>query len=113
LGSPSSWLDAIIVAALVAVATIPLFGWLSDIYGRRMLYLAGTLFTMGFAFPLFWLLDTKNPDIIILTMVVALSLGQGTMFGLQSTYFPELFGTACATPAPRSDSSLRPRSAAG
>ena len=86
-------LDAIIVAALVAVAAIPLFGWLSDIFGRRALYFAGTLFTMGFAFPLFWLLDSKNPTIIILTMTVALSLGQGTMFGLQSTYFPELFGT--------------------
>ncbi len=86
-------LDAIIVAALVAVGTIPLFGWLSDIFGRRALYFAGTLFTMGFAFPLFWLLDSKNPTIIILTVVVALSLGQGTMFGLQSTYFPELFGT--------------------
>jgi MFS family permease len=71
------------------VAAIPLFGWLSDIFGRRALYFAGTLFTMGFAFPLFWLLDSKNPTIIILTMVVALSLGQGTMFGLQSTYFPE------------------------
>ena len=55
-------LDAIIVAALVAVAAIPLFGWLSDIFGRRALYFAGTLFTMSFAFPLFWLLDSKNPD---------------------------------------------------
>ncbi|HMK69640.1 MAG TPA: MFS transporter [Xanthobacteraceae bacterium] len=86
-------LDAIIIAALVAVGSIPLFGWLSDICGRRALYFAGTLFTLGFAFPLFWLLGSKNPTVIILTMVVALSLGQGTMFGLQSTYFPELFGT--------------------
>jgi len=26
-------------------------------------------------------------------VIVALSFGHGTMFGLQSTYFPELFGT--------------------
>jgi len=86
-------LNAIFVAALVEVITIPLFGWLSDHIGRRIFYFLGTLFTACFAFPLFWLLSTKDPQIIILTVVVALSFGHGTMFGLQSAYFPELFGT--------------------
>jgi MHS family shikimate/dehydroshikimate transporter-like MFS transporter len=86
-------LNAIVIAALVEVITIPLFGWLSDIYGRRALYFAGTLFTVLFAFPLFWLIDTKDPATIVLTVVAALSFGHGTMFGLQSAYFPELFGT--------------------
>jgi MHS family shikimate/dehydroshikimate transporter-like MFS transporter len=86
-------LNAIFIAALVEVITIPLFGWLSDTVGRRTFYFIGTLFTVCFAFPLFWLLHTKDPQVIVLTIVVALSLGHGTMFGLQSTYFPELFGT--------------------
>ena len=86
-------LTAIAVAALVEVVSIPLFGWLSDIWGRRPLYFLGTAFTVCFAFPLFWLLDTKDPQVIVLAIVVALSFGHGTMFGLQSAYFPELFGT--------------------
>jgi MHS family shikimate/dehydroshikimate transporter-like MFS transporter len=86
-------LNAIFVAALVEVITIPLFGWLSDHIGRRIFYFLGTFSTACFAFPLFWLLGTKDPLIIILTVVVALSFGHGTMFGLQSAYFPELFGT--------------------
>jgi MHS family shikimate/dehydroshikimate transporter-like MFS transporter len=86
-------LNAIFVAALVEVMTIPLFGWLSDHIGRRIFYFLGTVFTACFAFPLFWFLGTKDPLIIVLTVVVALSLGHGTMFGLQSAYFPELFGT--------------------
>ena len=86
-------LNAIFFAALVEVITIPLFGWLSDTVGRRIFYFMGTVFTVCFAFPLFWLLHTKDPQVIVLTIVVALSLGHGTMFGLQSTYFPELFGT--------------------
>jgi MHS family shikimate/dehydroshikimate transporter-like MFS transporter len=86
-------LNAIFVAALVEVVTIPLFGWLSDIVGRRSLYFFGALFTICFAFPLFWLLDTKDPQIIALAVIVALSFGHGTMFGLQSAFFPELFGT--------------------
>lgn len=86
-------LNAIFIAALVAAIAIPLFGWLSDHLGRRIFYFLGTIFTACFAFPLFWLLSTKDPQIIILTVVVALSLGWGTMFGPESAYFPELFGT--------------------
>jgi MHS family shikimate/dehydroshikimate transporter-like MFS transporter len=86
-------LEAIVIAAIVEVFTIPLFGWLSDKIGRRPLYYFGAAFTIVSAFPLFWLLETRDPTVIILTVVVALSFGHGTMFGLQSTYFPELFGT--------------------
>jgi MHS family shikimate/dehydroshikimate transporter-like MFS transporter len=94
LGLPkSTLLNAIIIAAVIEAFTIPLFGHLSDLYGRRALYFAGTLFTVCFAFPLFWLLDTRDPFIIAVTIAVALSFGHGMMFGLLSTYLPELFGT--------------------
>jgi MHS family shikimate/dehydroshikimate transporter-like MFS transporter len=85
-------LNAISVAALVEVFAIPLFGWLSDHIGRRIFFFLGTIFTVCFAFPLFWLLSTKDPQIVILTVVVALSFGHGAMFALESAYFPELFG---------------------
>jgi MHS family shikimate/dehydroshikimate transporter-like MFS transporter len=86
-------LNAIFIAALVAAIAIPLFGWLSDHIGRRIFYFLGTGFTAFFAFPLFWLLGTKDPQVIIPTVVVALSFGWATMFGPESAYFPELFGT--------------------
>jgi MHS family shikimate/dehydroshikimate transporter-like MFS transporter len=94
LGLPkSTLLNAIIIGSLIEVFTIPLFGYLSDSVGRRALYFAGTIFTILFAFPLFWLIDTKNVWVIGATIAVALSFGHGTMFGLLSTYLPELFGT--------------------
>ena len=86
-------LNAVFIAALLELITIPFFGWLADLWGRRSLYFLGTLFTVCFAFPLFWLLDTKDPLTIILALIIALNFGHGTMFGIQSTYFPELFGT--------------------
>jgi MHS family shikimate/dehydroshikimate transporter-like MFS transporter len=89
----STLLDAIVLAAAIELFTIPFFGWLSDVIGRRALYFFGVLFTIGFAFPLFWLIDTKDPAIVTLAVVVALNFGHGPMFGLQSTFFPELFNT--------------------
>jgi MHS family shikimate/dehydroshikimate transporter-like MFS transporter len=90
--SKSLMLNAISLAALVELFTIPLFGYLSDLYGRRALYFAGVLFTIIFAFPLFWLLNMGSPEIVILTVVIALNFGHGLMFAPESAYFPELFG---------------------
>jgi MHS family shikimate/dehydroshikimate transporter-like MFS transporter len=93
LGLPKSlMLNAIVIAALLELFTIPLFGYLSDLFGRRSLYFAGVAFTILFAFPMFWLLDMRTPEIVILTVVIALNFGHGLMFAPESTYFPELFG---------------------
>jgi MFS transporter, MHS family, shikimate and dehydroshikimate transport protein len=85
-------LDAFLYAAVVEFITIPIFGYLSDKVGRRPFYFLGSLFTIAFVFPLFWLIDSKSVAIITATVIVALSLGHGTMFGPQAAYFPELFG---------------------
>jgi MHS family shikimate/dehydroshikimate transporter-like MFS transporter len=93
LGLPKSlMLNAIVLAALLELFTIPLFGHLSDLFGRRPLYFAGVAFTVLFAFPLFWLLDMKTPEIVIIAVIIALNFGHGLMFAPESTYFPELFG---------------------
>ncbi|MBV8407728.1 MAG: MHS family MFS transporter [Alphaproteobacteria bacterium] len=85
-------LDAIFWAALVEVISIPLFGHLSDRFGRRPFYFAGVLFTVAFAFPLFWMLDSRTPWIVMVAVIVALNFGHGLMFAPESAYFPELFG---------------------
>jgi MHS family shikimate/dehydroshikimate transporter-like MFS transporter len=91
--SKSLLLGAISLGALLELVTIPLFGHLSDLLGRRALYFAGVAFTIVFAFPLFWLLDMATPGIVIATVIVALNLGHGLMFAPESAYFPELFGS--------------------
>ena len=85
-------LDAVMYAALFELISLPFFGWLSDQIGRRPLYILGALFTIAFAFPLFWLLETRSVALVFVAVIVAMNFGHGMMFGPESTYFPELFG---------------------
>jgi MHS family shikimate/dehydroshikimate transporter-like MFS transporter len=84
-------LNGIFLSAVVALAAIPFFGWLSDRVGRKPMFYASCLFSMAFAFPMFWLLDTKDPTIITLTIVAAIILGQMVGFGIGAPWYSELF----------------------
>jgi MFS transporter, MHS family, shikimate and dehydroshikimate transport protein len=86
-------LDAVLYGALLELVMVPLFGLLSDRVGRKPLYITGAVFSVLFAFPLFQLLDSKDPTTITLTIAVAMSLCHGMMFGPQAAFLPELFGT--------------------
>ena len=68
-----------------------MFGWLSDKVGRKTMFYASCLFSALFAFPLFSLLATRDPTIIILTIVAAISFGQLVMFGVGAPWYSELF----------------------
>jgi MFS transporter, MHS family, shikimate and dehydroshikimate transport protein len=84
-------LSAVLVANLTALAFIPLFGWLSDQVGRRPMFYAGCLFCGAFAFPLFWLLDTRDPALIILTVTLIICFGEMLMFSVGASWYAELF----------------------
>jgi MHS family shikimate/dehydroshikimate transporter-like MFS transporter len=84
-------LNGAFIASFVALFSIPSFGWLSDKVGRKTMFYASCLFSALFAFPLFWLLDTRDPTIVILTIVIAISFGQMVMFGIGAPWYSELF----------------------
>ena len=86
-------LDAVTLATLCELLIMPITGWLSDRLGRRPIYLFGTIFGILFAFPLFWLLETRNPTLVLLAIVIGISICQGTVFALHASFMPELFGT--------------------
>ena len=53
-------LQSVQMSAAVALIAIPAFGWLADNLGRKTMFIASCLFPVAFAFPMFWLLDTKE-----------------------------------------------------
>jgi MHS family metabolite:H+ symporter-like MFS transporter len=93
--SMDAWVGsaAVLIASALAYLTIPLAGWLSDRLGRRTMYrwLSGLL--VVWSFPSWWLLQMREPWIVFLVMFVGLSLGVLSLYAVQSSYFPELFGT--------------------
>jgi MFS transporter, MHS family, shikimate and dehydroshikimate transport protein len=91
--SKNTMLTGVIIAAALGLFTVPFYGWLSDRFGRRKLYMAGAVFTLAFVFPFFALLDTKEPVLIWLAIVLAVNVGHDLMYGPQAAYFSELFAT--------------------
>lgn len=93
LGVPKGTaLTGIMIAHGLSLLTIPLFSALSDRIGRRPVYIGAALFGAAYAFPFFMLIDTKDPFIISLAFIPAISISVSGMFGPQAAYFAELFG---------------------
>ena len=94
LGVPRSLiLNAVIVGALVECATAVVFGLIADRVGSRPVMLFGLGFQTLFAFPFFWLLETRSPATIVLAVTLGLAFGNGAISSVQPDYFARFFPT--------------------
>jgi MFS family permease len=85
-------LNDTLVAAAIGFVTVPLFGYLSDVLGRRLVYGVGIVAVGVYAFPYFGLLNTKTSGLVLLAIVVSLAL-HDIMYGPQAALISETFGT--------------------
>jgi metabolite-proton symporter len=85
-------LNYTLVAAAVGLITVPLFGYISDLIGRRKTYAIGIAGTAIFAFPYFGLLNTKESALVLIAIVVSLIM-HDIQYGPQAALIAESFGT--------------------
>ena len=83
-------LNATLAMSAVSLLTVPLFGYLSDIYGRRRIYLIGCAALAIFPFAYYGLLDTKVAALVFLAIIVSLPL-HDMQYGPQAALIAESF----------------------
>jgi MFS transporter, MHS family, shikimate and dehydroshikimate transport protein len=89
----STMLTGVAIAAAIGLVTVPLWGSLSDRFGRKKLYMAGAVFSTLFAFPFFTMVDSKQTILVWLAIVLGVNVGHDLMYGPQAAYYAEMFGT--------------------
>jgi MFS family permease len=85
-------LTAVSIGSAANLVTIPLFGSLSDRFGRRTIYLLGIGFAIVYTFLLFRLLDTAIPVVIIVAVIIGLVI-HASLWGTQASFITEQFPT--------------------
>ncbi|WP_285779107.1 MFS transporter [Microtetraspora sp. NBRC 13810] len=91
--SATTALIANVISSVVAVAATPLFGMLTDRVGRRPVWLGGAVFLVAYPFPMFWLVDTGRPELVILAVTLGHGLCIAAMLAAQAALYTELFET--------------------
>ncbi|ETD39239.1 MHS family MFS transporter [Pseudomonas chlororaphis subsp. aurantiaca] len=83
----------VMLAMVLEAFSILFWGWLSDRIGRRPVYAFGSISLMLLAFPFFWMLDTHDPTLVYLALILGLPVSHGAMIGTQPAMMGELFPT--------------------
>lgn len=86
-------LNSVTIATLVTTFMIPIMGRLSDIFGRRRIYMAGAVAMVLYAYPYFLLLSIGEPWAVIAATVLGLGIVWPPITAVLGTMFSEIFST--------------------
>ena len=86
----STILIGVLVSAVASIISLTASSMVSDRIGRRKVYMSGAALLGLWAFPFWWLVDTKSGFLIALALVVG-QIFLSMMYGPQAAFYSELF----------------------
>lgn len=87
-------LAALLVGATFAAIACPLWGTLADRIGYRKIMTGSLVVSAILAYPIFAVLDTKSPFLIVLVIVIAIAGVNAASDAIQPGYFTTMFGAS-------------------
>jgi MFS transporter, MHS family, shikimate and dehydroshikimate transport protein len=84
----SELMETVLIASVINLFAIPFFGWLSDVVGRRKIYIGGSIISILIAYPIFAMLEAQ---MFLPAMILGMLLGNALMMAPLSAYLPETF----------------------
>ncbi|MEW5561013.1 MFS transporter [Enterobacter asburiae] len=87
--------DALMISSVIGFITIPLLGWLSDKYGRRLPYIILNISAIILAYPMLALIVDKShaPGVIMTSLIVIHNVAVLGLFALENITMAEMFGS--------------------
>ncbi|MEK1831403.1 MFS transporter, partial [Priestia megaterium] len=91
--SRTTALTIITIATIVTTVCIPIMGKLSDIIGRKRVFMIGAAGIALFSFPYYYLLSTQSTFWAYFVSIVGLGILWSTIASIIGTMFTEMFST--------------------
>jgi metabolite-proton symporter len=85
-------LSVVLASCALCVVMLPAFGALSDRWGRKPVIIGGIIAEALVAFPMFWLMDTRELPLVFLGYMLLMTAFAAN-YGPIATFLAELFGT--------------------
>lgn len=87
--------DALMISSIIGFATIPLLGWLSDKFGRRLPYIILNISAIFLAWPMLSLIVDKSysTGTIMMSLIVIHNVAVLGLFALENITMAEMFGS--------------------
>lgn len=84
----------VMAASAVMLIAIPVFGRISDRFGRRRVFAVGVILTAAATFPVLAVMGTGRPIPIGIALVVVLGVCYPIMYGPQAALYSEMYPTS-------------------
>jgi len=92
LGLPKQeLLNALMIACLISVSAMPLYGYISDKIGCKPILYVGCIFSLLMAFPMFVMINSGDLNNVKTVIIAGHTLGTMMSFALLPSFLPRLF----------------------